>query len=71
MEVKCNYDKARLLASLSKIINQIRTRYIKDAEKAGHPKCKEMYKEIAAELQIARNKVTAAVVGLSKEDKFK
>lgn len=71
MEHDCNYDKIKLLEEVSHVLWVIGKHYIPDAEKAKHPLCAEMYKEIARDLKKHREKLIAAVAGLSKEGKFR
>ena len=66
----CNYNKVKLLHDISRILNFINKHGIPDAEVEGHPLCTEMYKELEADLEKNLKKMTEAVKGLSKEDKF-
>jgi len=70
MKSNCNYDKIKLLHEVSHIIWRIRKHYIKDAKKEGHPLCREMYEEMAADLEKHREKLAAAVGGLAQEGKL-
>lgn len=66
----CNYDKVKLIHHLSKMISFIDRHAVSDAEKDGHPLCAEEYKELRADLEKHVGKLSLAVKGLSKEDKF-
>ncbi len=66
----CNYDKVKLIHHLSKIVGFIDRHAVGDAERGGHPLCAEEYKELREDLEKHIGKLSAAVKGLSKEDKF-
>jgi hypothetical protein len=66
----CNYDKIKMIHHLSKMVGFIDRHAVSDAEKEGHPLCAEEYKELRADLEKHINKLSSAVKGLSKEDKF-
>lgn len=65
----CNYNKINALSRIKGLAWRIDD-YVKDAEKAGHPLCAEMFKEIEKDLQKHAKKIESAIVGLAKEDKF-
>ena len=71
MEHNCNYDKIKLLQEVSHMVWMIGEHYVPDAEKAKHPLCAEMYKELARDLKKHHDKLKDAVEGLAKEGKFK
>ncbi|MEM4282496.1 MAG: hypothetical protein QXU88_02590 [Candidatus Woesearchaeota archaeon] len=68
----CNYNKTRLLAEiLSTLWRLERGVYAEDAKKAGHPLCGKLYEDLAKDLRKYKEKLIAAIEGLSKEGKFK
>ena len=67
----CNYDKAKLLARMSKLQGFIEKHAIKiDAERDGHPLCAEEYKELGQDLNKHIEKLRGVVRELGKEGKF-
>jgi len=66
----CNYNKVKLIHDISRILNFINKHAIPDAEAENHPLCVEMHKELAADLEKHLAKLSEAVKGLSKEEKF-
>ncbi len=71
MQTECNYDKTKLLHQLSAMSHFISKHAIPDAQKDEHPLCASEYGELKADLDKHILKLQAAVVGLSKEDKYK
>ena len=71
MQENCNYNKSRLLADVSSLVWRIEKNYLQDAKKANHPLCAATCQELATDLKKHREKLRAAIEGLSKEDKFK
>ncbi|MBW2969590.1 hypothetical protein KY309_02515 [Candidatus Woesearchaeota archaeon] len=65
----CNFNKVALLTDMRRIIWRLDT-YRKDADKAGHPLCKELLTEMEKDLKKYSKKLEEAIVGLAKEDKF-
>jgi len=70
MKEDCNYDKTKLIHELSSIKHFINKHAIDDAKKANHPLCAVMYKEVAADIEKAIEKLKAAVTGLAREGKY-
>lgn len=66
----CNYDKIKMIHHLSKIVTFIDRHAVTDAERENHPLCAEEYKELKKDLEKHIEKLSSAVKGLSKEDKF-
>ena len=66
----CNYDKVKLIHHMSKLITFIDRYAIKDADREGHPLCSKEYEELKNDLEKHVGKLSSAVKGLSKEDKF-
>lgn len=66
----CNYDKAKLLYKISKILGFIEKHAVHDAGKDGHPLCAEEYRELKQDLERHIEKLRLAVEGLSREGKF-
>ncbi|MBS3152000.1 hypothetical protein J4230_01175 [Candidatus Woesearchaeota archaeon] len=71
MKDNCNYNKAKLLIHLCPLRHRLEKYYVPDAEKAGHPLCAAIYRELAGDLKKYEDKLNAAIEGLSKEGKFK
>ncbi len=65
----CNFNKTSLLVEMRRALWRIE-QYKKDAEKAGHPLCKDLLSEIEGDLKRHSQKLEQAIVGLAKEDKF-
>ena len=70
MLCNCNYDKTKLFYKLLKISAFVEKHAMHDAEKDGHPLCREEYKELKQDLDTHIEKLRAAVEGLSREGKF-
>jgi hypothetical protein len=70
MNENCNYNKTRLLSDMSSIIWRVEKYYLSDAEKAKHPLCAAACKDLVADLKKHKEKMRAAIEGLSKEGKF-
>ncbi|MBW2980662.1 hypothetical protein KY360_04560 [Candidatus Woesearchaeota archaeon] len=67
----CNYNKIRLLHDLSRIVWYLERHAKKDAKKSGHVLCHKLCGEIQKDLEKHMEKLRQAIVGLSKEGKFK
>lgn len=65
----CNFNKTSLLTEMRRTIWRLET-YKKDADKAGHPLCKEALNELERDLKKHSKKLEDAIVGLAKEGKF-
>lgn len=70
MKENCNYDKTKLIHELSRLRHFIHMHAISDAQKANHPLCAKMYKEVADDLDRSLEKLKSAVAGLAKEGKY-
>ena len=70
MLCNCNYDKTKLFYKLLKISAFVEKHAMHDAEKDGHPLCREEYKELKQDIDRHIEKLRAAVEGLSREGKF-
>lgn len=66
----CNYNKAKLLHYLSKLLSFIQRHAKEDAKKDGHKECAVMYEELEADLEKHINNLKEAVEMASKEGKF-
>jgi len=69
MEHNCNYNKASMMVEFRRLLWRL-DQYMKDAEKANHPLCKDVLAECKADLVKHTKKLEEAIVGLAKEDKF-
>lgn len=65
----CNYNKVNTLSRVRGLKWRI-DQYIKDANKAGHPLCAEVFKDLDKDLGKASKKLEMAIEGLAKEGKF-
>jgi len=65
----CNFNKTALLTDIRRILWRLDT-YRKDAEKAGHPLCKELLNDMDNDLKKYSKKLEDAITGLAKEGKF-
>jgi len=65
----CNFNKTALLTDIRRILWRLDT-YRKDAEKAGHPLCKELLNDMDKDLKKYSKKLEDAITGLAKEGKF-
>jgi len=65
----CNFNKTALLTDIRRILWRLDT-YRKDAEKAGHPLCKELLNDMDKDLKKYSKKLEDAISGLAKEGKF-
>ncbi len=70
MKEDCNYDKTKLIHELSSLKHFINMHAIKDAQKANHPLCAKMYREVADDIEKSLHKLKSAVTGLAKEGKY-
>ena len=67
----CNYNKIRLLHDFSRIVWYLENHAKEDAKKSGHTLCHKLCHEIQVDLEKHMEKLRQAIVGLSKEGKFK
>ena len=66
----CNYNCTQALSRKKALLWRI-PQYVKDAEKAGHPLCAEMWKKIKIDEEKHSEMLQQAIEGLCKEGKFK
>lgn len=65
----CNYNKVNTLSRIKGLAWRV-DQYVQDAQKAGHPLCAEMFKEMEKDLAKHSKKLELAIEGLAKEGKF-
>ena len=65
----CNFNKTSLLVEFRRALWRLEE-YKKDADKAGHPLCRDLLNDIEGDLKKHTVKLKEAIVGLAKEDKF-